>query len=879
MKPFVYRGPQTKEISFPLGGIGTGCIGLAGNGRLIDWEIANKPNKGSSNGFSHFAIKAESEGKVLDARVLNADLPAPYSGDLNRPHFGSFGFGPGRSSMAGMPHFRELEFEGTFPIARLVFLDEQFPGAVSMTAFNPFIPLNDADSSIPGAFFEFEVQNALDIPVAYTIAFSVNNPNPSSTAGNSYCKRDGHHAMLLYSGGAGAGPGTGDLCFATDACEASYQEYWYRGGWFDNLGCYWRDFTTFGPMRSRTYAPARDGEPGYSGSDVATLAAHLHLCPGERGTVRFVLTWSYPYCENYWNPEKCECADCGCDDSAPRTWKNYYATLFADSSESAGYCMDNWRRLHDGTLAFRDALFSSTLPKEALDAISANLSILKSPTCLRLEDGSFYGFEGCHCDAGCCEGSCTHVWNYAYALPFLFPKLERGMRDLDYRYNQREDGSMSFRLQLPAGRERWAFRACADGQFGGVIKTYREWKISGDTQWLKRNWEAVKKSIAFAWSPTNEDRWDWDKDGVLEGRQHHTLDMELFGPNAWLTGLYLAALKAGAQMAEYLGEKDTAAEYLGLFAKGKAWVDLHLFNGEYYQHQVDLTDIALLEKYENGSTITGETAVNGYWNSEAGEIKYQIGTGCIIDQVLAQWHANLVGLGDIFDREQVKSALQSIYKYNFKKSMRGFYNPCRLFSLNDEGGAVICEWPEGKYKPVVPVPYAEETMCGFEYQAAVHMIQEGLVEQGMEIVRAIRGRFDGEKRNPWNEFECGSNYARSMASYALLNAFSGFAFDMVNKMIGFRPIFQESECFACFWSLDSGYGTFSVAPGRAELKVLSGKLEICTVGLPFLGGRRIVNVALGGRPIGYEMKEGSLSVQALTVDPSNELVIEYDGDA
>ena len=103
---FLYTGNRTNEISFPLGGIGTGCIGLAGNGRLIDWEIFNRPNKGSINGLSHFAVKAEANGKVLDARVLTGDLPPPYSGeDLGRASQ-SFGFGPPIGYMAGLPHFR-----------------------------------------------------------------------------------------------------------------------------------------------------------------------------------------------------------------------------------------------------------------------------------------------------------------------------------------------------------------------------------------------------------------------------------------------------------------------------------------------------------------------------------------------------------------------------------------------------------------------------------------------------------------------------------------------------------------------------------------------------------------------------------------------------
>ena len=188
-----------------------------------------------------------------------------------------------------------------------------------------------------------------------------------------------------------------------------------------------------------------------------------------------------------------------------------------------------------------------------LDAAGANLSILKSPTTVRLEDGTFYGWEGCHPAAGSCEGSCTHVWNYQQALPFLFPALERSMRTADYKYNLNAAGGMSFRMSLPLGTGNETERPCADGQFGNVMKTYRDWKLSGDEAWLRGLWPAVKRSIEYAWSPDNADRWDPEQTGVLWGRQHHTLDMELFGPNSWLTGFYLGALAAAKEMAEALG--------------------------------------------------------------------------------------------------------------------------------------------------------------------------------------------------------------------------------------------------------------------------------------------------------------------------------------
>ena len=255
---------------------------------------------------------------------------------------------------------------------------------------------------------------------------------------------------------------------------------------------------------------------------------------------------------------------------------------------------------------------------------------------------------------------------------------------------------MPFRIQLPIGSPYWDFRPCADGQFGGVLKTYRDWKICGDTEWLRSLWPAVKSSIEFAWNPDNMDRWDPEHTGVLWGRQHHTLDMELFGPNSWLTGMYLGALKAAAEMADALGEPETAAEYRAIFARGKQWVDANLFNGEFYYQRIDLKDKNIVLSFANDAVIQGGSALEAYWTEEHQEIKYQIGEGSSIDQVLGQWHASLYGLGEIFDPLQVQQANAAIYKYNYIPVMRNAYNPDRIYCLNDEGGLVMCAWPQGR---------------------------------------------------------------------------------------------------------------------------------------------------------------------------------------
>ncbi len=826
MKGKIYRGDYRREISFPVGGIGAGCIGLDGYGRLRDWEIYNRPNKLSLNGYSHFAVKAEKDGKVLDARIMNADLPPTYMGEaLAAPaNFGNqdghalhsnYGFGPGRALLTGMPHFKDCEFEGAFPFAKVTFEDDSFPGGVSLTAFNPFIPLDEDASSMPVGFYTVTIKNTQDAAIDYTAALSLGNPYEGT-----------HDTELIENNILTAvqmcdtdrtdpdDPNFSRLMMAVGAEEAvSVQRNWFRGSWFDDLSMYWHDFTTPGALKSRVYEPRADWK---GRMDTATLAVHATLQPGEEKSIRFVIAWYTPNYVNYWRPVREE-------EGMKGHWKNFYATMFGSAQEAAECALTRWDELESRTQAFADALYSSDLPESALDAVCANIAVLKSPTCVRLTNGEFYGWEGCRMDAGSCEGSCTHVWNYAFALPFLFPRLERSMRELDFTYNQRDDGGMAFRLQLPLGRARSTFPPCVDGEMGGVIKSYREWKIMGDDEWLKTWWPKIKKSLEFAWSENNEHKWDPGKTGVITGRQHHTLDMELFGPNAWLNTFYLAALKAAAEMAERVGDADAEA-YRDLYRKGREYTETELFNGEYFIQKVDLNDEHVLDPYEGGSMVGSARA--SYWNEETQELKYQIGEGCGIDQVLAQWMSDMSGLGEVLDDEKVASALQAIYKHNFYPELRAHANPCRIYGLNDEAGTVICEWPEYVRKPIVPVPYAEETMHGFEYQAATHLIARGFEKEGLEMVKAVRDRYDGYRRNPWNEMECGSNYARSMASFALMLIYSGIRYNMPDRKMGFKPYKGEG---AFFWSLEGAWGTVKAEKNALHLTVIEGELTIRTL--------------------------------------------------
>lgn len=836
----LYKNEKTKNISFPIGGIGTGSIGLAGNGALKDFEIFNRPNKNSYNGYTHFALRVKDGEKVV-TKVLQGDTCENLTGSGDDMWSG-FGFGPRSATMAGYPHFRFVTFEGNFPIATLSFSDENFPIAARLTAFNPLIPHDDFHSSLPVAFFEWELENIGEGEVECALAFSVQNPAESSM--NEELTENGCRG-IFFKDAAKASDALGycDLCALTDHPDAVAQAFWYRGGWQDGPTMYWKNLSSEARIPKREYVDAGKMDHG-------TLVAYARIAPGKTEKIRFVLAWSMPLQYNYRKEHKDE-------NGNHITWKNYYATQFENSKKSAAYALERFDGLLQKTRLFSSTLQNNTLPATAIDAISSTLSVLKSPTVLRLEDGSLWGWEGCHAKAGSCEGSCQHVWNYAYALPFLFPKLERSLRENTMRYAMKESGETAFRFRLPHGSNSFNFRACVDGQMGEVIKCYREWKISGDDEWIRSWADKIFKMIEFAWSEENPDRWDADRDGILEGRQHHTLDMELFGTSSWLEGFYLLALRLGAEIADFVGETARAEEYRRLYGNGKAFMNDRLFNGEYFCQRVDLTDKTILEAF----------GAEEYWNEEAGQIKYQVAEGCIIDQMLADYHAAVIGVNGVFDADKKKKALESLYRYNFKPSMREVTNMWRNFAVEDESGTVICSYPETVSTPAIPIPYCEECMTGFEYALAALMLANGFKAESETMVKAVRDRYDGEKRNPWNEIECGSNYARSMAAFALLPLYSGFSFDMTKKHIGFSPISADGGEY--LFSIGNTWGRAHITNNKHTIAVYGSPLTLASYGIG--EGRAARAVRADGEEISFRVEGGKLILDPIIIEKTLEI--------
>ncbi len=417
------------------------------------------------------------------------------------------------------------------------------------------------------------------------------------------------------------------------------------------------------------------------------------------------------------------------------------------------------------TLRFVESVCASDMPDVVKEASLYNVSTLRTQTCFRTEDGRFYGWEGCSDHVGCCLGSCTHVWNYEQATAFLFGDLARSMREVEFRHATREDGHMSFRVDLPLDRVTDWGLAAADGQMGCLMKLYRDWQLSGDDDILRALWPKARKALEFCWIPGG---WDADRDGVMEGCQHNTMDVEYYGPNPQMGSWYLGALQASEEIASYLGEEDFAHTCRDLFERGSRWMDANLFNGEYYEHEVwppvEVSAVAPGLRHETMGA------------RDLADPELQLGPGCLVDQLVGQYMAHVCGLGYLLERHHVCRTLESVMKYNFKERVFfGHFNHMRTFALNDESALLMATYPHGR-RPKRPFPYYNEVMTGFEYTAASHMLYEGQRENGLKCIRAIRDRYDGKKRSPFDEAECGHHYARAMASWAAVLALTGFRY-------------------------------------------------------------------------------------------------------
>jgi non-lysosomal glucosylceramidase len=808
-----YKGDYLRRIALPLGGIGTGCVSLGGRGNLTDWEIMNSPAKGYNpaitglkNLGTFFAISTLSEGKrntlCLEGPIDSSEFEAAEG--CKTPN-------------SGFPRFKEAVFNAAYPTGSIELIDDTIPLDVELRAMNPMIPGDSASSSLPCAMLTFNLSNPTSADVEASICGTFLNPigcdgrnkKPAWGGridylgyGDNYniekeCD-NGTRIQMLSKSEETSAESFGEMCVTAFGGEsAGLRTAWKHLSWSNTILDFWDEFSENGEITQR--------ESDKFTKLFSSLARKTVIKAGESKEIHFLLCWRFPN-RKAWSSD---------------VVGNYYSERFKTSVEAADYIIDNWDELRNKTLDYVQTFCDSPLPDSIKEAALFNSSTLRTQTCFQTPDGNFFGWEGVHDFQGSCEGSCTHVWNYEQTTAFMFSDLSQSLRNVEFLHSTNDEGAMRFRTKLPLALnqdEDKRRHTAADGQMGCIMKIYRDWKLSGDDQFLMKLWPQVKKALSFSWC---EGGWDADKDGVMEGCQHNTMDVNYYGPNPQMQVWYLGALKAASLMAKYLTDKnifdemDFHKECEKLFENGKEFCDNELFNGEYYSQIIKMPN-----------KIHPHTA-NGAKIEEIDEPILQLGNGCLIDQLVGQYMAHVCGLGHILNPDNVKTTLKSILKYNLKKDFYHHFNHLRNYVFADETAVLMATYPKGD-RLEEPFPYYNEVMTGFEHTLAAHLIYEGLQKEGLELVQHIRNRYDGKKRSPYNEAECGHHYARAMAAWAEVLAYNQFHYDGVTK-----TMYLSEQNEKMFFSTGSHWGTWHTEKKqdglKAIIKIHQGNLNLDNV--------------------------------------------------
>jgi non-lysosomal glucosylceramidase len=807
-----YEGKYIEKIAMPVGGIGTGNISIGGNGQWKDVEIMNKPGMGfygssSPKNAPCFMVFAENESGEKHSKVLMGPIPpTEYTGS--------------EGSVApnhGLPRFASATFDAAYPFATVNLEDNAMPISAKLKVFNPYIPGDAASSGIPIAVIRYSVKNKTNQLLTVAIAGSMDNfigmdgsvvefnsfnraiiPRGTKNNRNLFKQSAGLAGIYMVSDSVDHDSNAwGTMALTTTALHngynISYRTQFSPKGWNDALTDMWDDFSDDGTFKDLRFDQKVD-DPR------SALSVKFKLAANEIKEIEFYLTWDFPNRKD-WNDKL--------------TIGNYYSSFYQDAWDVAEKTVPLLPHLELKTLDFVNLIVQSDYPAVVREAALFNSSTLRSQTAFRNREGYFFGWEGVFASTGSCYGNCTHVWNYEQTTPFLFGSLAIKMRDVEYQQGLNDSsGLMSFRVSLPFNKkENWKV-AAADGQMGTIMKVYREWQLSGDDAFLQRTWPGVKKALAFAWIKGG---WDSDKDGVMEGCQHNTMDIEYFGPNPEIEFWYLGALKAASKMAGYLKDTSFYKTCHQLFENGSRWTDLHLFNGEFYIQQI--------RPIENKSLIApGLMAGMGSKNMKSPD--FQIGEGCLVDQLVGQNMAWICGLGYLADSIHIRKTLQSIWKYNHVSTFGNQFNNMRSYALGDESGLMLTAYPDPAKRPVVPLSYAFEAWTGLEYTAATGMLYAGLNDQGLKIMSDTRNRYDGYKRNPFNEEECGNHYARAMAAWSAIIAISRFNYSGVEKSFSITSVPGNY-----YWSNGYSWGNATVGDHKILISVHFGKLELKSIHL------------------------------------------------
>lgn len=357
----VYSGENLNRIAYPIGGLGAGMICLEGTGAFSQVSVRNAPNVFNEPlMFAAISVKGKNGG----AKVLEGPIPEwKYYGRPNTANGGE------RTSF-GLPRFGKCDFQSHFPFASIHLSDYDIPLEVTLTGWSPFIPTDADDSSLPVGAVEYTFLNTSKTKVDAVFSFhSVNFMKVNNSGENSILPAS-HGFILSQKASKDKLQDQGDFCIFTDQPSTVVDHCWFRGGWWDPLSITWKNIEE---GNAKPVAPVAKDSPG------ASLYVPVSLASGESKTVRLMLSWYVPNTNlrKGTDIEKTPACDRSSGCCSSPFYQPWYSGKFATVTEVANFWYSNYEQLKDKTRLFTNAFYNSTLPAEVLEAVAANLSILK----------------------------------------------------------------------------------------------------------------------------------------------------------------------------------------------------------------------------------------------------------------------------------------------------------------------------------------------------------------------------------------------------------------------------------------------------------------------------------------------------------------------
>ena len=771
----------------PLGGLGSGSVELRADGKFHEWQICNNaPWAGLKYPVAQpivdgkdacFLLRCETADSKTIVRQLYHD-PGRWELLWNgaQPYL-----------FPWLKQITKIRHEGRFPFVRLDYIDEALPIEVSQEAFSPFVPHDSRNSAWPLAYFIFKLHNRSDKECRTSLVFTLKNlvgydVTERILHNNVVTDRQGNTLIVMKGEKVDSEhPTSGSMVIG-----ALGKDVTYMAGWDDTAGDFgfsrfMNNFKKTGVLCNQKSAVTGQKviPPDLIAGEIinikAALCKTITLKPGQTEEVVFVLSWYFP---NHISSEKQHIG-------------HMYTNWFNDAEDVALQGIAKFSMLKENSKMFCDILYNSSLEGWLCDALNAQLTtFIKSS--IWSKNGMFGIWEG----LGCAMLNTVCVDYYAsFAVIMFFPELEKQkLRDMALTQNVTGrifDGWRGGNFDKKAVTYHFADNMC---QF--VLMACRYWQWTGDKKFLSEIWPNVKLAVELMIrSDKNQDglpdlveaaklsRKEGPSGGIwktIESRMcQNTYDgFRLPATQSYLCSLNIAALFAASKMAAHIDGKNDNKRYNSLAEKASLTFEKLFWNGEYYRHFIDI------EK-----SIKDE--------------------GCLADQITGQWYSRILGLPSPHKPSNVHKALKSIFKYN-RHTEEGLLNGSDPYGARTLWEPYIVRgWGETASSQW-GVPWT-----GTEYAVAAMMINEGLIREGLLVIKDVHERHAREG-SQYSHYECGPHYYRPMGVWSIISYFQRVNYNIVERAL----VISSSD-------LKSYSGLFLVPNAWGSVKAgVSGKVQI-----------------------------------------------------